>query len=334
MKPSEEPGEDCVLKVKSEKTVSVEIPDFTKKIDDVENKKKPIHGPKFKVGKKDFHIKIYPEDNREGSTHIAVYLCNPILNKEKIKASCTLKHESGVMKVFENREIEAGSGRGASEFLSHVAYKKWAEDHGDVFKVEAEITLHVQEGNPEPEWERQPAPKFDLLAEVSSLAINNNDRLFTDFTILSQAGKKFPCHRVILASQSPVMLAMMSNDMKEKEESEVTVKKSDEVVAHFVEYFYSRKVPRKALEANLASFFDLAGMYDLAPLKLLTEQAAIGMLSGDTMVDLFVLGDLHSAASLKTEAEAFIKRNRKELKEIDLSSYPHTVVTDLVRLLI
>ena len=163
---------------------------------------------------------------------------------------------------------------------------------------------------------------------------NNSNRLFTDFTILSQDGKKFPCHRVILASQSSVMRAMMTNDMKEKEEKQVTVKQSDEVVAHFVEYFYSRKVPREVLQANLAIFFDLAGLYDLAPLKLLTEEAAIGMLAVETMVELFVLGDLHSAASLKSEAEAFIRRNKKELKEMDLSGYPHTVVTGLLRLLI
>ena len=180
---------------------------------------------------------------------------------------------------------------------------------------------------------RQPAPEFDPLAEVASL-FNNNDRQLTDFTIVSQEGTKFPCHRMILASQSPVMLAMMSNDWKEKEESELTVKHSDEVVGKFVEYFYSRKVPREALEGNLASFFGLAGLYELAPLKLLTEEAAIGMFSVENMLDLYVLGYLHSSADLKTEAEAFIRENREELKEMDLSGYPHTVVTDLLRLLI
>ena len=163
---------------------------------------------------------------------------------------------------------------------------------------------------------------------------SNNGRLFTDFTILSEEGKKFPCHKVILASQSPVMRAMMTSDMKEKKEGKVTVKHSDEVVAHFVEYFYSRKVPREALEANLVSFFHLAGLYHLAQLKLLTEEAAIGMLTVENMIDLFVLGDLHSAADLKTQAKAFIRRNRKELKEMDLTGFPPKVINDVLRLLI
>ena len=45
-------------------------------------------------------------------------------------------------------------------------YKKWAEDHGDVFTVEAEITLHVDEGNPEPEWETIPRKRYVFLLSV------------------------------------------------------------------------------------------------------------------------------------------------------------------------
>ena len=163
---------------------------------------------------------------------------------------------------------------------------------------------------------------------------NNNGRLFTDFTILSEEGKEFPCHKVILAAQSPVMRAMMTSDMKEKKESKVTMKHSEEVVDQFVEYFYTKQVPQETLNGNLAGFFELAGLYELAPLKLLTEEAAIGMLSVENMIDLFVLGDLHSAANLKTEAETFIRRNKKKLKEMELSGYPHHVVTNLLRLLI
>ena len=147
MEPS---SEDFVLKVKAETTVSVSIPEFSKKIDDVENKKEPIDGPKFKVGDKDFSISVYPEDNRDGSTHTAVYMKN--LNEEKIRVNFSLNHESG-KKTDHECEIEAGHGKGRGNFLSHVAYKKWAEDHGDVFNIEAKITLLSPDGNPEPEWE-------------------------------------------------------------------------------------------------------------------------------------------------------------------------------------
>ena len=172
------------------------------------------------------------------------------------------------------------------------------------------------------------------MAEVSSLFSNNNSRQLTDFTVLSQEGKEFPCHRLILASQSATMLAMMTSEMKEKEENQVRLEYNEEVVGHFVEYFYSRKVTQEAFQTNLASFFELAGQYNLAPLKTLTEEAAIQLLSVENMIELYVLGDLHSAASLKSEAGAFIKRNRKELQEMDMTGYPPTVITDVMRLLI
>ena len=158
--------------------------------------------------------------------------------------------------------------------------------------------------------------------------------MFSDFTILSEEGKEFPCHRYILSSQSSVMMAMLTTNMKEKEEKQVELKYSEVVVAHFVEYFYSGKVPRKILETNLTSFLELSGQYDLAPLKLLTEEAAIGMICSENMVDLYVLADLHTNEKLKNAARLFIKKNREELKKKDLTVYPHSVMNDLVRILI
>ena len=155
----EEPREAFVLKSEEStevtKTVSVTIPDFTKKIDDLDNKKKLIKGPKFKVGEKEFSFLIFPEHLKG---FIAVYLANN--NFEPIETSFVLKHESGVA-VCENREIVNFGG--SRKFLSHADYKKWAEDHGDVFRVEVEITLHVEQGNPEPEWETIPRKRYVVL---------------------------------------------------------------------------------------------------------------------------------------------------------------------------
>ena len=157
--PSVEPGLDFVRKVKEStevtRTVSVTISEFSKEIDDLDNKKEAIEGPKFKVGEREFSINIYPEDS-DYNPSIGVYLNNQ--SKEKIKASYIFNHESGVKVNFTNQEIDVGHDYGEDEFLSHVAYKKWAEDHGDVFKVEAEITLHVDEA----EWETIPRNRYVL----------------------------------------------------------------------------------------------------------------------------------------------------------------------------
>ena len=129
--------------VEVNKTVHVEIHNFIKKIDDEKNKKNQILCPKFKVGDTILSIAVYPQDANENSDgYIGVYLMNE--ENEKITATATFKHASGVEKTKKNMEMPAKTGSGRAKFLSHKAYKEWAKDHGDVFKVEVKITLHTQ----------------------------------------------------------------------------------------------------------------------------------------------------------------------------------------------
>ena len=173
--------------------------------------------------------------------------------------------------------------------------------------------------------------KYDPVLDTSSL---REEELLKDFAILSKDGKRFPCHRLILSSQSKAMMAMMTTDMKEKEERQVKLEYSEEVVKNFVDYFYTRTVPREVLKENLNSFFTLSELYDLAPLKLQTEEAAAEAMTTDNMVDMFVLSDLHNADNLKEASEMFLKENRDKLRELDLSGYPANIVSDILCLLI
>ena len=43
------------------------------------------------------------------------------------------------------------------------------------------------------------------------------DGIFSDWTIISKEGQRFPCHRLVFAAKSSTMKAMMTSDMKEKE---------------------------------------------------------------------------------------------------------------------
>ena len=106
-----------------------------------------------------------------------------------------------------------------------------------------------------------------------------------------------------------------------------------EVVKGFVGSFYSRKIPQEVLEGNLESFLTLAESYDLAPLKLEVEEAAIKLLSTENMVDMLYLGDLYHASQLKEAAEFLISRNKEALKGKDLSGLPASIISDFQRLL-
>ena len=151
--------------------------------------------------------------------------------------------------------------------------------------------------------------------------------------MISEEGKRFPCHRLILGTQSPVLMAMMLNDMKEKNENEVKVEQSEEIVKHFVNYFYTGEVPHESLKGNLKTFLELADFYDLGSLKLQAEKAAISKMNCENMVDMFTLADLYRADKLKEEAENFIKKNKDTLKKQDLSGLPVNIYVDIVKIL-
>ena len=160
-----------------------------------------------------------------------------------------------------------------------------------------------------------------------------DDKILTDFTVVSQEGERFPCHRLFLATQSPVMMAMMTHDMKEKQESELNLKHNEEVVMHFVDFFYTGKVSPKVLEENVESFLGLAESYDLKPLKDQTEEAAIKKLTVENMLATFAVADLYNAENLKQVSQLFIEENRIILKDQDLSEVPTNVCSQVVKIL-
>ena len=87
------------------------------------------------------------------------------------------------------------------------------------------------------------------------------------------------------------------------------------------------------MKNNLADFLSLSEEYDLAPLKLKTEQAAIRMLTADNMVDIYILSGLHHAGDLREATELFIKENKSKLLASPLN-YPTNVLKDILRLIV
>ena len=126
-------------------------------------------------------------------------------------------------------------------------------------------------------------------------------------------------------------MAMMVNDMKEKNEKEVKLEHSEEIVKQFVDYFYTGEVPHESLRENMKTFLELADFYDLGPLRLQTEKAAISKMSCENMVDMYVLADLYGADNLKEAAENLIKKNKETLKKQDLSGLPVNIYVDIVK---
>ena len=177
-----------------------------------------------------------------------------------------------------------------------------------------------------------------ILFRCKSLAVSDppgavekmclEEGVFADFTILSAEDRRFPCHRNILAAKSSTLKAMMTTEMKEKDEKEHKLDYSNHVVEAFVGYFYKGEIPLEVLGANLISFLKLSDFYDLDPLKAQVENAAIKGLALENVVEWFSLANLHNALALKEVTSHFIVENKKELGQV-----PASVMTELFKLL-
>ena len=124
------------------KTVKVEIPDFTNKMNGVpvEN----IESPTFTIRGKDLSIQVNPNDRN--AKNIGVYLHN--YSKDTITAKFTVKSlkndkPGSVETVLDDRtEFKADQGWGNPKYKSHKEYRWFIKSDDDVFRLEFEVTLY------------------------------------------------------------------------------------------------------------------------------------------------------------------------------------------------
>ena len=124
------------------KTVSISIPNLLEKIDNENNKKNPVDTPIFKLGHLDFYFQFKPQ-SKEGRAGFYIVNCN----KVEVIISMELKEKPTMIRTaaFERKTIEANTGWGWP--ISQDDYRECAAQNGDVFKMRAVVTLHIQEGS-------------------------------------------------------------------------------------------------------------------------------------------------------------------------------------------
>ena len=157
--------------------------------------------------------------------------------------------------------------------------------------------------------------------------------VFSDFTIISEEGQEFPCHRLVLAAKSSTMKALMTTEMREKEEKKTNIKYNNQVVGAFVDYFYNGEIPKLVLEGNISSFMELADLYNLDPLKALVEDTAVKNLTLENVVEMFRVAKVYDAKILEKASSLFILENKKILGQQDFSQVPQSVMTELFKLM-
>jgi len=155
-----------------------------------------------------------------------------------------------------------------------------------------------------------------------------NDKEFSD-VVVKCGGTRFECHKVVLASSSPVFKAMLTSNMKEKINNEIEIDDiKPEVMTELLEFIYTGR------SSNLDNFSEdlliAADKYGIDSLKKLCEGILINSLGIENCFSLLILGDTFSP-TIKESALKFVIKNKERIKfEENLVDHP-SLMADILR---
>ena len=139
------------------------------------------------------------------------------------------------------------------------------------------------------------------------------DEVFVDASIRC-GDKVFKVHKVILASQSPVLKKMFEIDMKEKRSGVIEISDpnvSPEVVSDLVTYLYTGDAP--GIRTQAKELLKIAHLYEIPRLLRMCENELQKSITPSSVCNLLLLAELHTAQNLKEKCIEFIHSNFRSL---------------------
>jgi hypothetical protein len=119
---------------------------------------------------------------------------------------------------------------------------------------------------------------------------------FSDFTVKC-GDQTFPCHKVVLASRSDVLCAMLNNETEEKIENTTEIKDaSPENVKSMLDYVYTGNLPED-IDDSCGEILYLAAKYHLPELVKACEVALLNSLCEGNALATLVIIDRHCPES-------------------------------------
>ena len=144
-------------------------------------------------------------------------------------------------------------------------------------------------------------PECKLSTDLGSLF---DSAQFADITLACQ-GREFRCHKAVLVSRSSVFSAMFEHDMAESKHGHIQVTDVDpDVMADMLRFIYTGKANN--LDTMAADLLAAADKYALDRLKVMCEEALCDSLTVETVSEVLILADMHSADKLKAQCIDFI----------------------------
>ena len=208
-----------------------------------------ILGPGSKVT--DLYVKVYPNGNRTSfKDYTSVYLHteseDTVITKSSLMVASSPHYERLIVNGIRMMKISPKCGFGWPK-LFHTSNELAKFTENDTLTLVLEITVLEEKESVElvVSSNRNEALLDNYHENKLSKDLSNlyNTKEYADTTITC-GGKRFKCHKNILASRSPVFKAMFNSEMKEKKTGSVAIKDmTPEVLESLLAYIYTGHAP-------------------------------------------------------------------------------------------
>jgi len=258
-------------------------------------------------------INLYPNGrNDDEGGCVSLFLRNDNSIQLEVMCEFILGLEKPYKHQFTFNKINPNSGYGFPKMYTHEQMlAKEVMDDG-VLDIKAIITFKGKVRNISQSIDE--AVELDCPEKVGMDLYNSYElQEFTDFEIVCQ-DRSIPCHKVVLASRSPVFRAMLLNDMEESSSSKVQPKEFDsQTISLLLRFLYRGKLEQDLLDKNAEAVFKAADYYEVTDLKRLCEKSLIKKITIANMLEFLVLADMYKARDLREATKNLIVANSKEL---------------------
>ena len=218
-------------------------------------------------------INLYPNGrNEEEGGYVSLFLRND--NSFQLEVMCdfilgiknSFKHSFGYNKVNPN------SGYGFPKMYSHEQILSKNVLEGETLEILAVITFKGKVKNINMNLDEDTATEQSPAKVGQDLFKAFESQDFCDFDIVCD-DKVIKCHKVVLASRSPVFKAMLLHNMEESAQQKVEPKNFDFDTMYLVlKFMYKGDIETNLLEKHAESIFMAADYYEINDLKKSCER--------------------------------------------------------------
>jgi len=272
----------------------------------------------FMVKEAPMRLRVYPNGSSAPSAsfanrgHVSAFLV--YMGKGEVKLKYQFNKTLGMLE----RTLVAGAVCHVGILLSHAECLEHYKERDFVLRVKVEMEGEEVKMVGEAPASRKRKAISQEIGEKAFLGME-----WTDF-ILEFEGEEVACHKVILAGASPVLGAMLRNDLHEAAKGRATIQLSAVVGKAFVRFMYLEEVEEDLLKQEVVVFLEIGEKYQVESLKELAEDWMLKNLNKDNMVNFLVAADTFRAGRIKAAALQLAKakvawlraEGKEELKKL------------------